>query len=309
MYMYDDVMWSFDGLAIHLYFLNDLVIFPYGFDYISLLTGQLSQTVFLSVLELSIVKISSYHWSSSAICWVILPLSIVIITIGPCVDSLTVFLPFLELSLVLIAIDVLHDSLPMIFSILEWAGICTVAFFRVCALSAEFAIEPFSFVFITVSILYLSMSAFDIVSPLATIHSVWRFLHAFTTSKTFSKLAIIHALLDIGWLSLRRIFFFFSLSSPLLCHAWSHPWTIQCMRRSCWFVVHQFHDIFPKKSCPYKQNRPSWLGSPVHPARASCDSWLLHGNPFLWPRWRCSWICHCLYIVRGTLIEKVAISL
>lgn len=119
------------------------------------------------------------------------------------------FLSFFEVPLVLITIGILHDSLAVVFSLLQGASVCGVAFLHVCPFPMEFSIEPLTFIFVSDSVLYLTVSAFDVVPPFTTIYAVGCFLHAFTTTEAFSELTIVHALFDIGRLSFRRVFLSF----------------------------------------------------------------------------------------------------
>jgi len=71
----------------------------------------------LSILELSIIEISSNHGCSMTFSAVVNPLPIVVVPVAPCVNTLPMFFVHRILAFILIAIFVFHATVSFVFAI------------------------------------------------------------------------------------------------------------------------------------------------------------------------------------------------
>ena len=157
-----------DYLSISFDYLNTLSILPDGSNDLAVFISQSSLPMSYSILELSIIKISSDHWSSLAFCTIVNPIAVIIIPICPVIDPLPMFFAELEVALIdIFSILSLIDNLAfaMIFAIQKLPFICAIIFFYIFSYSMELVILKVALILISISKFNLSFSKFNASSP------------------------------------------------------------------------------------------------------------------------------------------------
>lgn len=198
-----------NGLPVPLYLLLDFVVLPDGLEHVAALVSQLANAVPPPVFELAVVEISADHGGTHPLGRIVLPLSVVVVAVGPAVDALAVFLAALEFALVLVAVGVLHDSGAVVLAFGEGAGVGEVVFLFVDALAAEFVVLPLALVAVAVFVDDLATTAFDVALPVALVGPVRSLLRSLAAALSLLELTCIGALLD------ERIIVFAGVLPPL----------------------------------------------------------------------------------------------
>lgn len=143
------------------------------------------------ILEFAIIEISADHRGSMPLCTVLLPLAIIVVTVAPSINTISMLLALLIIALESISILILHDPFPMVFSIFKLPFVNAVPLLAVLAFAVKFVILPLSRIRIAIFVAHLTIPTLDILCPIACVSRVRSFLCAIPRPISMVPFAVI----------------------------------------------------------------------------------------------------------------------
>lgn len=141
----------------------------------------------LAVFHLTNIEIGAKHHCALAVSRIVLPLSVVVVSICVVVLALSVLFAHLKPPLVSVSALKLHRSISMIFTISEFTSIRAILKLMVLTLSIDLSFFPMACIGVLVFILDVSLPVFEILFPFACIDTMRDSLFFFCSLASFCQ--------------------------------------------------------------------------------------------------------------------------